>query len=494
LLFERFKTLAESLPTTNGIRLSGALYPYATLAERAERIAAGLIDHGVQHGDPVGILSNTTPDVFALTYALFAIGAIAVPLDLGASPQELEMNARRAKVRLVIARADLAPAAQALSDALGLKLPMITIGGGSPSLADLERTSPRTLAVPGPDTVSHYMNSSGSTGRPKVVPHTHAEVLADVAISQGVFGYRTDDVLLNMMPLNHAFGFVMAICHSPLSGVSMLMWADPQPLPIAKGRLLGTIVSEGVTILPGVPFLYDLLTSVPEGGDLSKVRTAFCGAVPLKRPTYDNFLARFGVPIRQAYGSTETLVTTYNNHPDPSRTWDSVGQVPEEVRIEMLPVEGNPDPTVGEMVIYSDVVTKGYLDNPEANAESFKDGGWISGDLGRFDDEGNCYILGRKKLILQVAGQKVDPIEIEDILISHPGIAEAVVVGVPDPRGGEQRLKAVVVTKGDGDTADNIVRFARDRLQAHKVPYLVEFRDTLPRSSTGKILRGKLVD
>ena len=159
----------------------------------------------------------------------------------------------------------------------------------------------------------------------------------------------------------------------------------------------------------------------------------------------------------------------------------------------MFPYEGSSDPSIGELLISSPAVTRGYLDNPEASKASFRNGAWVSGDLGRIDADGNLFITGRKKLMVDVAGLKVDPVEVEDVLMLHPAVAEVVVIGIPDPRTGEQRLKAVVVKKSE-ETADALVRYAREHLSAHKVPYVVEFIDAIPRSPTGKVLRGKLLD
>jgi long-chain acyl-CoA synthetase len=262
---------------------------------------------------------------------------------------------------------------------------------------------------------------------------------------------------------------------------------------LARGELLQFIASERVTLLPGVPFLYDLLIGATEEADLSNIRQAFSGAVALRKGTFDNFLSRFGIPIRQALGTTETSVVSYNLSEDPVATWNSVGELIGHNKVEIVPAEESNDPEVGELLISSPAVTKGYLNNPEANRASFKNGAWVSGDLGRFDKNGNLFIAGRKKLMLEVAGLKIDPVEVEDVLLGHPAVSEVVVVGVPDHRTGEQRLKAVVVKKED-ETADALIKYAQGHLTAHKVPYLVEFRDTIPRSVTGKVLRGKLVD
>jgi long-chain acyl-CoA synthetase len=384
--------------------------------------------------------------------------------------------------------------ARQLAENIGVELPVIlSQGDAEPNLAALERTPIGTLPPVGADDVAFYLFSSGSTGRPKVVPRTHGETLADFTGSAWALDFRADDTALNVMPTSHAFGLAITTTYMPLSGTTSLLWQPNKPLILAKDDLLQMIAAERVTIIPGVPFLYDLLNGASGTADLSSVRTAFSGAVALRKPTFDTFLERFGVPIRQALGTTETLVVSYNMSDDPIETWNSVGQIVGNNKVEIVPVEESPDPEVGELIISSPAVTKGYLNNPEANRASFRNGAWVSGDLGRIDRNGVLYIVARKKLMLEVAGQKVDPVEIEDVLLGHPAVSEVVVVGIPDSRTGEQRLKAVVVKKTD-ETADGLVDYARGLLSAHKVPYLVEFRDAIPRSVTGKILRGKLLE
>lgn len=492
MLFETFKRTIGSLPGSSGLRLNGEIYPYYELAERSERLASGLLNFGIGVGDAVAILMRSSPDLFVLTQALFAVGAIAVPLDVQANPGEILRTIGQFKTRAIIASADLMSLAEQLASGAGVELPVI-VSGPDGKFGGLGDTAVETLPSVGADDVAAYLFSSGSTGRPKVVPRTHGQLLADAEASRPALDFTPDDVLLNILPAHHAFGFVMMFTHAPLSGTSTLLWTPSQPLMLARGSLLQTIATEGVTLLPGVPFLFDLLVGVTDPADLSKVRHAFSGAAALKRATFDSFRERFGIAIRQALGTTETSLASYNSSPDPVATWNSVGQAVGDTRIEVLPAEESSDPEIGELLITSSAVTKGYLNNPEANRTSFKDGGWLSGDLGRVDADGNLYITGRKKLIVAVAGQKVDPIEVEDVLMSHPAVAEAVVIGIPDPRTGEQRLKAVVVKKSE-ETAEALVNYARSHLSAHKVPYLVEFIEALPRSVTGKVLRGKLLE
>ncbi|MHB1103726.1 MAG: class I adenylate-forming enzyme family protein [Devosia sp.] len=494
MLFEAFTHIVGTMPSSSGIRLNGKTHPYYELAERSARLASGLQDLGIGAGDAVAILMRNSPDLFVLAQALFAVGAIAVPLDVQANPNELTRSVDRLKIRAVFASPDLRDVAEQLARGAAVDLPVIiSQADGKFTLAALENTTAGKLPSVGADNVALYLFSSGSTGRPKVVPRTQGQLLADSLGSGPSLGFTADDVLVNLLPAHHAFGFVMSLTYAPLTGTSTLLWAPNQPLMLARGNLLQTIASEGVTLLPGVPFLFDLLAGVTDPADLTKVRLAFSGAVALRRATFDNFRERFGIPIRQALGTTETSLVSFNSSPDPVATWNSVGQTVGDTRVDVLPAEESSDPEIGELLITSSAVTNGYLDNPEANRTSFRDGGWLSGDLGRIDADGNIYITGRKKLIVDVAGQKVDPVEVEDVLMSHPAVSEVVVIGVPDLRTGEQRLKAVIVKKSD-ETANALVEYARSHLSAHKVPYVVEFRDALPRSVTGKVLRGKLVE
>jgi acyl-CoA synthetase (AMP-forming)/AMP-acid ligase II len=494
MLFEAFRTAAGSYPSSSGVRLNGKTYSYAELAERAERLASGFVELGIGKGDAVAILMRNSPDLLVVIHALFAVGGIGVPLDVAGNPAELVRTLEQIKLRAVIASPDLATVAGQLAEATGVQLPVIlSQAEGKLSLSGLEKTAPGQLPAVGADDPCVYLFSSGSTGRPKVVPRTHGELLSDFTGSAPSFDFRPEDILVNLLPGHHAFGLTLSMVYMPLSGTTSLLWQPNQPLMLARDSLLETIAAEKVTQLPGVPFLFDLLNGAAAQVALPSVRAAFSGAVALRKATFDTFLARFGLPIRQALGTTETSVVSYNMSDDPVATWNSVGQIVGDNKVEVVPVEESPDPEIGELLISSPAVTKGYLNNPEANQASFRNGAWVSGDLGRIAPDGSLYITGRKKLMVDVAGLKVDPVEVEDVLLGHPAVSEVVVVGVPDKRTGEQRLKAVVVKKAD-ETAEALVAYARGHLSAHKVPYLVEFRDTIPRSVTGKILRGKLVE
>jgi acyl-CoA synthetase (AMP-forming)/AMP-acid ligase II len=487
MLFEAFKTVAASAPGRSGLRFRGETHPYHDLVGRIESAAATLLDRGIGPGARVALLLPNSPDLFVIANALFAIGAVAVPLSPMGTPRELAWAAESCGIGAIVMLPGAAAAADAIDPSNALPRLLATPEGLFAPRA------PASLPPVAGDADAVYLFSSGSTGRPKVVPHSHAEMLANGTATAGGLKLTPDDVILNALPGHHAFGFMNAQIEVVAGGATTLYWSDPQPLLLSRGKLLAALAAEGVTVLPGVPFMLDTLAGATDAADLSRLRLVYSSGVGLRRPVYERFRDRFGINIRQAYGSTETGHIAFNGAADVDAVWDSVGRPVGDVRVDVLPSESATAPDTGELLVRSPALTRGYLNAEAANRAAFVDGGFLSGDLGRIDAAGNVYITGRSKLILEVAGHKIDPIEIEDVLAAHPAVTEAIVVGVPSPRTGEQRLKAVVVKSAEA-TADELLRHCRSLLSAHKVPELIEFRDEIPRSGAGKVLRGKLME
>lgn len=485
MLFEAFKSRAAGLPASTGLRSRDGFRSYQDTVEDIEQAAAALLARGVEPGDRVALLLPNSPALFIATHALFAIGAVAVPLSAQANARELAWAADACTIAAIV----LVPGAEAAADGIDSTgaLPRILATGD-----DLfARHAPSTLPQVSGDAHAVFLFSSGSTGRPKVVPHTHAEMHANGIATAAGLGYTPGDVVLNALPGYHGFGFMSAHFEAVAGGATTLFWSDPQPLVMSRERLLATLAAEGVTVLPGVPLLFDALAGTTSGAAPGVLRLCYSGGVALRRPSFERFRDRFGILIRQAYGSTEAGHMSFNRSDDAGTSWNSVGRPVGEVEIRVVPHEDAPAGT-GELFVRSPSLTRGYLGADASAAAAFVDGGYLTGDLGRVDAEGKVFITGRAKLIIEVAGQKVDPIEIEDILAAHPAVEEAVVVGAASTRG-EQRLKAVVVRRGEV-TDRELLQHCQQRLSAHKIPEIVEFRDAIPRSGAGKVLRGKLLD
>jgi long-chain acyl-CoA synthetase len=422
------------------------------LLDRVERTAQGLAARGVGPGDAVAVVLPNGPAFVTAFFAITGLGAIVVPLNPAFKADERDFCLRACGVTEVID--DEAAVARLIEDHTAQPL------------------EPRS-----PDETFVYQFSSGSTGRPKRLARTHAQLRAE-ADSYTYIG--PDDRLFCAIPLFHTYGMGCCLIAAVRHGATLVFLEEPNPFVLRRARALELLEREQVTVFPGVPFNFRHLADAPTGADLSALRLCFSAGTALPRETYDGFLDRFGIPVRGLYGCTEagTLTADLDPEPVPESVGTPVGDV--QVRIED-----------GEVLVSSPALTRGYSDMEALNAHAFRDGWYRTGDIGYIDEAGRLFVTGRKKLLIEVSGHKVDPIEVEDVVRAHPGVREAIVVGIANG-GGEQTVKAVVVpSNGCGER--EVIEFCRERLANFKVPQIVEFRDEIPRSPLGKVLRKYLV-
>lgn len=484
MIHDHLRRIVESAPTSSGLKRGESFASYASLLERIDRLAAGLIDRGIARGSVVGLLIPNSPEIFVAAHALFAVGAIAMPLGLTATRAELSALASKTGLAAVIAAPPFHTTAEVLIADVAPGAPLLS----TTSFADIERAPAAPPKLAG-DTPALYLFSSGSTGLPKVVPHTHAELIADGVRTSTAWDLQPDDVAVNILPPNFAMGFLLGVTNVLSRGASTVYWSDALPLALSRKKLLDTMVRDRVTFMGAVPVMYEILAGQTGDFDLS-LRLAFSGGTALKRSIFEAMRLRFGIPLRQSYGSTEAVFVSHNNSADPDTSWASVGRPAGDTQVRIEPMDTDLGPGVGELEIKSSSVMQGYLGDAGANAEAFDDGWFRSGDLALIDDDGRIVIKGRSKLLIEVSGYKIDPIEVEDTLTGLPAVAEAAVAGLPDPRNGN-RLVAFVVRESE-ISADDIIRHARARLSVQKVPVEIAFVEALPRSPTGKLLRAKL--
>jgi acyl-CoA synthetase (AMP-forming)/AMP-acid ligase II len=486
MIHDHLLRIVESAPASSGLKRGDSFVSYAALLERVDRLAAGLIERGIGHGSVVALLVPNSPDIFVAAHALFAIGAIAMPLGLTATRAELSALASKTGLGAVVA----APAFHKTAEALIADVAPGAALLSTDRFAEIERPAIALPGLAGTDPAL-YMFSSGSTGLPKVVPHSHAELVADGVRTSTAWDLQPDDVAVNILPPNFAMGFLLGVLDVVSRGASTVYWSDPLPLALSRRKLLDTMVRDRVTFMGAVPAMYEIIAGQAGAFDLT-VRLAFSGGAALKRPIFEAVRERLGITLRQSYGSTEAIFVSHNSSADPDTTWATVGRPAGDAKVRIAPMDTELGPGVGELEIKSSSVMPGYLNEPGANAGAFDDGWFRSGDLALLDDAGRIVIKGRSKLLIEISGYKVDPIEVEDALADLPAVAEAAVAGVPDPRNGN-RLVAFVVRQSE-ITADDIIRHARARLSVQKVPVEIAFVDALPRSPTGKLLRARLTE
>ncbi|MBA3264552.1 MAG: AMP-binding protein [Thermoleophilaceae bacterium] len=469
---------------------------HAELLDRAERLAAGLAAEGIGPGDAVALLLPNDPTFVAGYYAISGLGGVVVPVNPAFKQDELEFYFRECDVRAVISDdrgAGVCERIVAGWDEPAQVIATSAAHGQALTVDMLMQAEPAKLDKRSAEEPVVYMFSSGSTGRPKRVARTHGQVRGESEYYAWM-GIAPEDKIFCTIPLFHTYGMGCCMLAATRTAATLVMLEDPNPFLLRRQRALELLEAEGVTIYPGVPFNFRLMAEAPASADLSSVRLAFSAGTALPRPFFDAFLDKFGVPVRQLYGCTEAGTLTANLDEDPVATFASVGQPVEGVEVLIEDEDGRivPPLTVGEIAVKSPGLTSGYSDMEELNRQAFRDGFFLSGDLGQLDEEGRLTITGRKKLLIEVGGYKVDPIEVEDVVVAHPKVAEAVVVGVETKVQGEELIKAVVVPNDELDERD-LIGFCQQRLANFKVPQVVEFREEIPKSPLGKILRKYLI-
>jgi long-chain acyl-CoA synthetase len=327
------------------------------------------------------------------------------------------------------------------------------------------------------------------------VPRTHRQLRVEADSLVSTAAIAPEDVVFCTIPLFHTYGMGCCLLAAVGAGATLVLAEDAHPFILRRDQVLAELERERATILPAVPFTFRMFAETPGSADLSALRLCISAANALPRSTFQAFESKFGVPIRQMYGCTEAGAVTLNLDEDPRATATSTGRPLQGVEVaivddagEELEVGRN-----GEVVIRSPAMSAGYAGKDDLNREVFREVGFLSGDRGRIDEDGRLFITGRKKLLIDVKGDKVDPIEVEDVLAVHPKVDEVVVVGVPSDVAGEELIKAVVVARRECGPRE-LIRYCRERLADYKVPQLVEFREEIPRNPAGKVLRKYLVE
>jgi long-chain acyl-CoA synthetase len=360
---------AQSRPAHPALIHGDERLDHADLLDRVERLAHGLAARGIGPGDAIALLLPNGPAFVTAFFAITGLGAVVVPLDPQLETDERDVCLRSCDVREVIS-----------DERVVERL--------------IEDHSPRPLEPRAPEETFVYQFSSGSTGRPKRVARTHGQLWAE---AQSYSFVDSDDRLFCAIPLFHAYGMGCCLIAAIRHGATLVLLDEPHPFVLRRERALELLARERVTVFPGVPLDFRHLADAATGADLSSLRLCFSSGTALPRETFDAFATRFGVPVRQLYGCTEAGTLTANLDPDPVASLESVGTPVGDV--DVLIVDG-------EIAVSSPAMTDGYSDMEELNRRAFRDGWFLTGDLGRLDGAGRLYVTGRKQLLIEVAGSR----------------------------------------------------------------------------------------
>lgn len=481
-------------PDAPAIIWSGGELSFSGLAKSSGSLARRLSSLGVKKRERVAIIVNNSPEFVISFFAAASVGAISVPLNPDYKHDELAFYIRDSGPKAIVASSGISPMLKEIlkeerSDAFSV----ITVGHEKPLVAGASEIGPSldeeaVRLYPRDWALCQY--SSGSTGRPKRIIRTHGNLVSEAENFCAATRMTRNDSILCAIPLFHAHGFGNCMLASAYSGATLFI-ADG----FNRFEVLKTIQDRGITVFPAVPFIFKILADTPlrEKVDLSSLRLCFSAGAPLPQDVFRKFHEKYGVYIRQLYGSTETGSVTINMDEDISETYDSVGRPAGNVHVEVIGESGAAikDGGIGEVGIKSPAMSRRSAGPDMTERGSFRKGFFIPGDLGRKDGKGNLYITGRKTLFINSGGNKVDPMELESLIRNHPKVEEVAVVGVKG-RCGEEIIKAVIVPKGMCGESE-IVEFCRGKIADYKIPRIIEYISEIPKSPLGKILRKYLV-
>jgi acyl-CoA synthetase (AMP-forming)/AMP-acid ligase II len=473
------------------------------LAAAAERGARALLALGVEPGDRVGIWAPNVWEWIVAALAAHSVGAAIVPINTRFKGSEAAYVLRRARARVLFTVHDFLNASY-VAMLRGEELPDLrrTVVMRSPDwdafLAAGERIDPavaraRADAVAGDD-LSDVIFTSGTTGHPKGVVCTHAQSLRAFRDWAHVVGLRAGDRYLVVNPFFHTFGYKAGWLACLMLGATVY----PQPIFDANA-VLERIGKDRISVIPGPPTLYQTMLARPDLAkfDLSSLRLAVTGAAVIPVELVERMRKELCFDtVITGYGLTEAsgVSTMCRVGDDPETIATTSGRAIPDVDVRVVDDEGKEVPRgePGEVVVKGYTVTSGYLDDPAETAASIVDGWLHTGDVGVMDARGYLRITDRKKDMFIVGGFNAYPAEIERVLLTHPALAQAAVVGAPDERLGEVGVAYVVLRADATLSPDELIAWSRERLANYKVPRRVEILPALPLNATGKVLKFQL--
>ncbi|WP_298964504.1 AMP-binding protein [uncultured Roseibium sp.] len=477
---------------------SGLSYTFCEVNSRATRLGNLLLERGLSKGDRVAVLCLNHPDFFILLFAAQKTGIVLVPLNWRQPVAELRPVLAASQAKILFH--DRSCADPAIELAKGAGLPVLMLGaadGGSSELDQvLNAISPAAIGCGRMKASApwYLLFTSGTTGLPKAVIQTAGMAYANMINYAQATGLSVGEKGVNFLPLFHTAGINLPTLPIYLNGGSstVLRKFDPD-------TVLGLIDAGAVTSFFGVPAIYQALalSSVIGRTDFSGVRSLGCGGAPVPKHLLTDFQKR-GVTICNGMGMTETGPTVFlMDRSHASKKIGSVGKPQILTDVRLVDGEGGvlEGPGEGEIQFRGPNITPGYMDNPDATAGAFTVDGWLkSGDVGRRDEDGYYFIVDRIKDMYISGGENVYPAEVEKVLVGHPDILEAVVVGLPDETWGEVGAAFVIARPNRKIETASLPAWCREYLAPYKIPKSFAVVDDLPRTAAGKVRKNLLKD
>jgi long-chain acyl-CoA synthetase len=511
-LYELFRQAAEEHRGRNALSFYGTTFEFGRLQALVEKMAASLAASGVSKGDRVALMLPNCPQYVISFFATVRLGAIVTQINPMYVEREIEHILNDSGAETIVAYAAVYERVKTVLPDSNLKTVIVVDFGDEPEGLDPgHHTFGNFLSAdadPAPDVeidpaedVAALQYTGGTTGVSKGAMLTHRNLVANVQQAIDVFVRNPDQFTgrrcVGALPFFHIYGLTCVMLFGIRLGTEQIL------LPrFEVAEALAVFENARPTMFSGVPTMYMALLA--SGEDLRKhhlhdVMIFNSGGSALPVNLKRSFEERVGKPLFEGYGLSEASPVTHNNPPFLGEGREgSIGIPIPSTDARIVDVEtGETEMPVGEsgeLIIKGPQVMKGYLNMPEETARTLKDGWLHTGDVAKMDEDGYFFIVDRKKDMIVASGYNVYPREVEEVLFEHPDVAEAVAIGVPDDYRGETVKAFVVKRSGATTTEEEILAFCKERLAPYKAPKAVEFRDDLPKSAVGKLLRRVLVD
>jgi long-chain acyl-CoA synthetase len=507
--------------------LLDAKLSYQELNDLANRLANALSARGVTKGDRVALYLPNCPQYVIAYYAILKLGAIVAPNNPMYVPRELEFQLNDSGAETIICLSRLYPYVRMVRPNTKLKHVIVTnikeyfpprlkaifeqfveekeghratiaadehwfqdVLNGAPATPPQVQVKPEDTAV--------LLYTGGTTGVPKAAEITHHNVVANAfQCKEWVANVpkQSDDSTIVALPLYHSYAMTVCMNNAVLQASAMILIPDPRNLV----HLLKSIDAHHPTYFPGVPTMYTACLNYPELSryNLKSIKACLSGAAALPIEVQTKFQELTGARLVEGYGLSEATPVTHDNPLFGDNRIGTIGVPFPDTDAKIVDIETGekemPLGEPGELIVQGPQVMKGYWNKPEETRHTLRNGWLYTGDIAVMDADGYFRIVDRKKDMIIAGGYNIYPRDVEEVLYQHPRILEAAVAGIADPYRGETVKAYVVLKPGQTATADDIIAFCRERLAAFKVPKIVEFRDSLPKTMIGKILRRQLV-
>ncbi|MBD3306712.1 long-chain-fatty-acid--CoA ligase [candidate division KSB3 bacterium] len=471
-------------------------YTYRVVNQKMNQVAHGLRKLGIAHGSRVGLLLSNCPEYIFTYFGVLKLGAINVPINTFLSSEEVQFILNDCEIATLITETALHETLKAVLPNLPHLKHVIVVDGEIPGTLPFQTFAKESIenpVVPDPPTnrdiaVIHY--TSGTTGKPKGAMLSHKNLLAAIDANTDVIKISHRDKIIVFLPLFHVFTFVVCILATFSHGTRIVLLNSVKPFK----RVLKALFRYRINILVGVPPIFNALANVDVPWFfrfINPIRVCISGGAPLTAEVLRNFQHKFQIPLLEGYGLSETSGGVCVNPLDGVQKPLSIGLPIKGVRVKVIDeddLELGPN-EVGELLIKSDSVMEGYYHQPEETAAVLRDGWLHTGDMAKIDSDGYIYIVDRKKDMLIVRGMNVYPREVEEVLSSHPKVAECAVIGVPDKQRGEVPKAIITLKENVTATEKEFRRFCHEKIAMYKNPKYFEFRDQLPKTPTGKVMK-----